>query len=80
MPIVIGGLIAVVGGLLGAWIQARRAHKKWLREKRLEAYIPIVAFLTEYEIVLSGLADVESRVRGIAVGLSDSERPLVQGG
>ena len=57
VPVMVGGLIAAVGGLVGASVQARRDHAKWLREKRLEAYVPVIAFLTEYEIILSSVAD-----------------------
>ncbi|MCA0215946.1 MAG: hypothetical protein LCH43_01175 [Actinobacteria bacterium] len=31
-------VIGVVGALLGAWIQSRREHSRWLRELRVEAY------------------------------------------
>jgi hypothetical protein len=73
VPVVVGGFIAVIGGLVGAWIQSGREHKKWLREKRLEAYIPMIAFLTEYEIVLSSLADIQGRVEGVAAVSTEAE-------
>lgn len=31
-------LLTVIGGLIGAWIQSIREHRKWLREVRFEAY------------------------------------------
>lgn len=31
-------LLTVIGGLIGAWIQSVRDHRKWLRERRFEAY------------------------------------------
>ena len=31
-------MLTVLGGLLGAWIQSIRDHRKWLRERRFEAY------------------------------------------
>ena len=33
-----GAAIAVAGGLVGAWIQGRREHKMWLRQKRFDLY------------------------------------------
>lgn len=33
-----GASTAALIGLMGAWIQSRREHGKWLRERRLEAY------------------------------------------
>ncbi|WP_404435228.1 hypothetical protein LG322_08700 [Microbacterium aerolatum] len=36
---IFGGVaVTAAAGLLGAWIQGRREHKKWLRERRFEAY------------------------------------------
>lgn len=36
---IFGGVaLTALAGLLGAWIQSRREHEKWLREKRLEAF------------------------------------------
>ncbi|WP_434970378.1 hypothetical protein [Microbacterium sp. bgisy207] len=38
VPVVVGGLLALGGGLLGAWIQGRREHRRWIREQRFDAY------------------------------------------
>lgn len=38
-----GAAIAVVGGLIGAWIQGRREHKMWLRQRRFELYNAFLA-------------------------------------
>lgn len=38
MPVVVGGLLALCGGLIGAWMQGRREHSRWVREQRFEAY------------------------------------------
>jgi hypothetical protein len=73
VPVMVGGLLAAVGGLLGAAIQARRDHAKWLREKRLEAYVPLTAFLTEYEDILSSVADHRSRIDGVIPHASKEE-------
>lgn len=62
ISVALGSALTIGGGLLGAWIQAAREHRKWLREKRLEVYLPAVAFLTEYELRMSSYADIESRI------------------
>ncbi len=41
---IFGGVsITVLAGFIGAWIQGRREHAKWLREKRYEAYVTFLA-------------------------------------
>ncbi|MGF2950724.1 hypothetical protein ACQUSX_15855 [Microbacterium sp. YY-02] len=64
-PVAVGAALTIAGGLLGAWIQAAREHRKWLREKRLEVYLPAAAFLTEYELRMQAYADIESRIDGV---------------
>lgn len=41
-PVVVGGLIAVVGGLIGAWFQSRRENRRWIRGERLEVYAEVL--------------------------------------
>lgn len=48
-------LLTVIGGLIGAWIQAVREHRKWLRERRFEAYLDFMNGMSE----LSEIADIE---------------------
>ena len=55
-PVVVGGLLALIGGLVGAVIQAGREHRKWLRERRLDAYLKFLAI--EHHITVIG-ADLE---------------------
>lgn len=33
-----GVLLTIIATLVGAWIQSRREHRVWLRDRRLEAY------------------------------------------
>lgn len=40
-----GAALTVIAGFIGAWIQGRREHKKWLREQRLNAYLQALAFV-----------------------------------
>lgn len=42
-----GALIAALAGLIGAWIQARREHRAWLREKRYEAFVNVKVFMRD---------------------------------
>lgn len=37
-PVVVGGLIALVGGLIGAVWQSARENRRWIRNERLEVY------------------------------------------
>lgn len=39
LPVAAGAALAGVFALLGAWIQARREHSRWVRDKRLAAYL-----------------------------------------
>ncbi|WP_448720515.1 hypothetical protein [Microbacterium natoriense] len=45
VPVVVGGLLALVGGLIGAWVQGRREHSRWVREQRFEAYQRALRFI-----------------------------------
>ena len=31
-------LMAIIAGVVGAWMQSRREHSRWVRERRYEAY------------------------------------------
>jgi hypothetical protein len=46
-PVVVGGLLAVLGGFIGAWIQGRREHRAWLREKRYEAFVKVKVYMRD---------------------------------
>ena len=49
LSLLVGALGASLIGLLGAWIQARRDHRKWLREKRFDAYRAFLVSMSTYE-------------------------------
>jgi len=38
LSLLVGALGAALIGLLGAWIQSRREHARWIREQRFDAY------------------------------------------
>lgn len=47
---IFGGVAVTAGaGLLGAWIQGRREHTRWLRERRLDAYLRFIPHVHELE-------------------------------
>lgn len=39
----VGGLVGVVGVLLGAWLNARREDRKWLRDQQLRGAVEFLA-------------------------------------
>ena len=45
--LLIGAFGASAIGLLGAWIQGRREHVRWLREKRFDAYRAFMVDMNE---------------------------------
>lgn len=70
-PILVGGLIALAGTVIGiigtvinGWMQSRRDSRQWERQQRLEAYLPAVAFLREFEYRASVYFDLSGRVDG----------------
>lgn len=48
VPVAVGGFIAFLGGLVGAQVQAQREHRRWMRERRFEAYVDLVALLSRH--------------------------------
>lgn len=60
-PVVIGALLAFVAGVIGAAIQGRREHRKWLREKRHDAFVELRRIFGELNHV-----DREQELAGLA--------------
>lgn len=46
---IIGAAIAAGFGLLGAWIQGRREHHRWAREKRYEANLTFLKLVDRHQ-------------------------------
>lgn len=44
-----GAALTVVAGFIGAWLQSRREHQRWLRDKRLEAFLVLEEWLIRFE-------------------------------
>src|SRR6188474_663367 len=61
-PVVLGGLLALIGGLVGAVIQAGREHRKWLRERRLDAYLKFLAIEHHITVIGTDLEMVRTQI------------------
>jgi hypothetical protein len=48
VALVVGAFGASLIGLFGAWIQSRREHSKWLREKRYEAHLAFLVLVDRH--------------------------------
>ena len=44
VPLFVGAALTVVGGLVGATVQHRREHERWVRERRYEAYVAFASW------------------------------------
>lgn len=45
-----GALLTALAALIGAWIQSRREHLKWVREQRINTYKVLVQKIAAYEL------------------------------
>lgn len=50
-------VLTIVAGLVGAWIQGRREHNRWLREQRYTAFVETIAALDSLDAHTSGMQD-----------------------
>ncbi len=50
-----GALVTAVGGFVGAAIQTRRDHQRWVREKRYEAYVKAYGLTKAFDLNASKL-------------------------
>ncbi|HVX08064.1 hypothetical protein [Humibacter sp.] len=70
LGVLAGALLTVAGGLIGAWIQGRREHRRWLRERRYAAFVTVLTLINQMEDID---ADVR-RVREEAIELPTAAR------
>jgi len=42
-------LLTIAAGLVGAWINEKREHRKWLREKRFSAFVGLVSEFDKWD-------------------------------
>jgi hypothetical protein len=61
--------LTIAGALIGAWLQGRREHKRWMRERRLDAYRNFLGAMDaeNYDLVLKGKLDPAYTIRTSAV-------------
>lgn len=46
-----GAAVLTVGaGFIGAWVEAKREHRRWLRERRYEAYTRVFALIQGFSL------------------------------
>ena len=69
----LGGLaVTVIAAFVGAWIQSRREHAKWLREKRYDAYAEFSEYLHRNKVVLRESNALLTKAKSLEVELDDS--------
>jgi len=72
---IVTAMLTILSGLAGAGIQGRREHAKWLRDRRLEAFITARVYVGQLEQILSELKDmtgddgkvVENTEKGVTI-------------
>lgn len=70
---IFGGVaITVIGGFIGAWIQARREHRKWLRDQRYEAFVRLLVLMRSIRLTGKRL---NSLIEEINQGTARGEQP-----
>lgn len=55
-----GVAVTVVAGFIGAWIQGRREHEKWMRELRYEAFVNVYGITDGVRTVRRELSRLET--------------------
>jgi hypothetical protein len=50
LSLIVGAFGAALIGLLGAVIQSRREHKRWIRERRYEAFVQAYALIKSFDL------------------------------
>jgi hypothetical protein len=68
VSLLVGAFGAALLGLFGAWIQSRREHVKWLREKRYDAHLAFLV-LTDRHTTNAKLHQGPKTDKAIAVAL-----------
>lgn len=46
-----GAALTAIAGLIGAVVQARREHNRWVRERRYEAFVKVQTLMEELEAI-----------------------------
>lgn len=53
ISLLVGAFGATLLGFVGAWIQSRREHAKWYRERRFEAYLKFLTAADKWSVRMS---------------------------
>lgn len=61
-----GAALTVIAGFIGAWLQTRREHDRWVREKRLTAYLSFLTVAYELDEVLVESDEVSAEVADLS--------------
>jgi len=73
-----GAVLTAVAGLFGAWRQSRREHDRWVRQERLRVYLPVVAFLSDYDQALASATGRYQRIQDeIRTAPPDSDADVI---
>lgn len=65
-----GVVLTLIAGLVGAWIQGRREHEKWIREQRYEAFIAVATGIQRWRAIDRHTYDEQ----GLVIDQSSHER------
>ena len=65
-----GAALTVAAGFIGAWIQSRREHDKWLREQRYQAYLDYLKKKDKYDREAARINHVRQVFDSATSGLS----------
>lgn len=60
-PAIVAAVVAAIGTWIGAGLQDRRDHRRWLREQRYEAYVKFEAFYRDATSVSRALSDLRNQ-------------------
>jgi len=50
-------VLGLIGGAIGAWVQSRREHRRWLRDQKLAAYTTVLDLTSRLQIIRPAARD-----------------------
>ncbi|GAA2887105.1 hypothetical protein [Microbacterium esteraromaticum] len=65
-----GAALTALAGFIGAWLQGRREHSRWLREQRYEAFTRAIDLVSNLRGIAQEVAELTSEIKD---GLSEPE-------
>lgn len=69
-----GVIVTALVGLIGAWIQSTREHSRWIRERRLDAYIRFLGVVQAFEAERVEAAAVGAEIKVLAQQNDETHR------